>query len=111
MTRRIALSLLAALFVVTVGTPLLAHEGHEHKILGTVTMAAPDHVMLKDKAGKDVTVHITADTKVLDGKKAMKVDDIKDGMRVVVTAVTIKEKNVEKMIAKSIQLGVVQAGS
>jgi hypothetical protein len=29
-----------------------AHEGHDHKVLGTVTMAAADHVMLKDKDSK-----------------------------------------------------------
>jgi hypothetical protein len=32
--------------------------------MGTVTMAAADHVMLKDRAGKDVTVKVTRDTKV-----------------------------------------------
>ena len=30
----------------------LAHEGHEHKVMGTVTMAAADHVMLKDRTEK-----------------------------------------------------------
>ena len=35
----------------------VAHPGHEHKIMGTVTMAAADHVMLKDKDGKDATSH------------------------------------------------------
>ena len=44
--------------------------------------------MLKDKDGKDVTVHITKDTKVLKDKKAMKLEDIKTGMRVVIAAVS-----------------------
>ena len=38
------------------GARVLAHEGHEHKVMGTVTMAAADHVMLKDKDGKDVRI-------------------------------------------------------
>ena len=102
MTRRFNITLLA-LFVlaVTAGAPAFAHEGDEHKVLGTVMMAAPDHVMLKDKDGKDVTVHIAKNTKVLKDKKAMKVEDIKTGTRVVVTAVTEKEK----MMARTIEVG------
>ena len=107
MTRRMTLVLLAA-FVLT-AYPLHAHEGHDHKVLGVVTMAAPDHVMLKDKAGKDVTVHITKDTKVLKDKKAAKVEDIQNGMRVVVIAVTEKVNNVERMRAKTIELGTAPA--
>ena len=61
-------------------------------------MAAPDHVMLTDKDGKDVTVHITKDTKVLRDKKPMTGADIKTGMRVVVTAVTEKEKSIARVI-------------
>ncbi len=81
----------------------VAHPGHEHKIMGTVTMAAPDHVMLKDKDGKDATVSINKATKFLRAKKAMKVSDVKVGMRIVVTAVT--DDNDDKSIAKTIELG------
>ena len=105
MTRRNALALTLAFAVALASASVaLAHPGHDHKILGTVTMAAADHVMLKDKDGKDVTVQINADTKVLQAKKAMKVDAIKSGMRVVVTAVTVKEKEAEKLVAKVIEL-------
>jgi hypothetical protein len=86
----------------------LAHEGHDHKVLGTVTMAAADHVMLKDKDNKDVTVYLTRETKVLKDKKPMKVEDIKTGLRVVITATTVKENGVEKMVAKQIELGAAQ---
>lgn len=98
---------LAAVFGLAVAgaSPARAHEGHAHKVLGTVTMAASDHVMVKDKDGKDVTVLITKATKVLRDKKAMKVDDIKAGMRVVVTAVTEKEK----LVATTIELGAAPA--
>jgi len=105
-TRRFGIALLALFVLAVAGRTLaFAHEGHQHKVLGTVTMAASDHVMLKDKDGKDVTVYITKDTKVLRTKKAMKVDDIKTGMRVVVTAVMAKEK----MIATTIELGAAPA--
>jgi len=104
MTRRIALTLavLAAVLAIS-GSSVLAHPGHEHKVLGTVTMAAPDHVMLKDKDGKDHTIQINADTKFTRAKKAMTAADMKTGMRVVITAVT--DKNDDKVIAKVIELG------
>jgi hypothetical protein len=86
----------------------LAHEGHDHKVLGTVTLAAADHVMLKDKDNKDVTVYLTRETKVLKDKKPMKVEDIKTGLRVVITATTVKENGVEKMVAKQVELGAAQ---
>jgi hypothetical protein len=109
MIRRLIASLagVAALAIVSV-TPLVAHEGHEHTVLGTVTMAAADHVMLKDKDNKDVTIYLTRDTKVVKDKKAMKVEDIKTGLRVATTATTGKEKGVEKMVAKQVQLGAAQ---
>jgi uncharacterized Zn ribbon protein len=78
-----------------------AHEGHEHKVMGTVTMAAADHVMLKDKDGKDVIVKVTKDTKVK-AKPAVKIEEIKPGTRVVVTAAEEKDKS---MTAKVVEVG------
>jgi len=77
----------------------LAHL-HDHKVMGTVTMAAADHVMLKDKDGKDVMVHVTKDTKVK-AKPSIKVADIKPGTRVVITAAMEKDQ----MMAKTIEVG------
>jgi hypothetical protein len=104
-----ALVTILALAVVALGSSarLLAHEGHEHKVMGTVTMAAADHVMLKDKDGKDVTVKVTKDTKVK-AKPAVKVEEIKVGTRVVVTAVEEKDKS---MTAKTIEVGAVAAAT
>jgi hypothetical protein len=84
-----------------------AHEGHDHKIMGTVTMAAADHVMLKDKDGKDVTVQVTKDTKVK-AKPALKVEEIKAGTRVVITATQEKDKSFK---AKTIEVGVAAASA
>ena len=107
MTRRLLLLVLATLAVVA--APLRGHEGHEHKILGTVTMAASDHVMVKDKAGKEVTVQITDATKVIRDKKPAAVSDITTGMRVVVTAITEKKDNVERTRARQIELAATPA--
>ena len=109
MTRSIWLAFIAAVcMAIGAAAPVMAHPGHDHKILGTVTMAAADHVMLKDKDNKDVTVYLTRETKVLKDKKPMKVEDIKTGLRVVITATTVKENGVEKMVAKQIELGAAQ---
>jgi hypothetical protein len=70
-------------------------------------MAAADHVMLKDKDGKDVTIKVTKDTKVK-AKPMIKVEDLKAGTRVVITAVEQKDKS---MTAKTIEVGAVAAAT
>ena len=107
MKRLFATVLALAVLALGSGARLLAHEGHEHKVMGTVTMAAADHVMLKDKDGKDVMVKVTKDTKVK-AKPAVKVEEIKVGTRVVVTAVEEKDKS---MTAKTIEVGARQRRS
>lgn len=96
-----------AVAVLTLGsaTQVLAHEGHDHKVMGTVTMAATDHVMLKDKDGKDVMVKVTKDTTVK-SKTAMKVEQLQPGTRIVITATEGKDKS---MTAKSIEVGAAAA--
>jgi hypothetical protein len=102
MVRRLAIAVIAlCTFTVAMGSVAFAHEGHDHKIMGTVTMAAADHVMLKDKDGKDVIVKVTRDTKVK-SKPALKVEEIKAGTRVVITAEQHKDKS---FTAKSIEVG------
>jgi hypothetical protein len=93
-----------ALTLFALGAPFqaLAHEGHDHKVMGVVTMAAADHVMVKTTDGKDVTIQVTRATKVTRDKQAMKAQDIKVGSRVVVTAAMEKDL----MKAKTIQVGV-----
>ena len=107
MKRCFAIVLALAILALGSGARLIAHEGHEHKVMGTVTMAAADHVMLKDKDGKDVMVKVTKDTKVK-AKPAVNVEDIKVGSRIVITAVEEKDKS---MTAKSIDVGAAAAAT
>jgi hypothetical protein len=101
-TRRTALALLvSAATLAGARAMVFAHPGHDHKVLGTVTMAAADHVMLKDKDGKDHTIKINAATKITKDKRRATIDDVKVGARVVVTAVEEKTG----MIAKLIEVG------
>lgn len=100
MTRRLALGILVLTAVALApAVRVLAHEGHEHKVMGTITMAAADHIRLTSTEGKDVTIRVTKNTKVKPAPT--KVAEIKPGTRVVVTAVTDKDMT---MTAKVIQV-------
>jgi len=105
MVRRTAIALVALFALGLTADEAAAHEGHDHKIMGTVTMAAADHVMLKDRDGKDVTVKVTKDTKVK-SQPALKVEEIKAGTRVVITATQAKDKS---FTANTIEVGVAPA--
>ena len=105
MKRLVAIVIAVSVLLVGSGVRMAAHEGHDHKIMGTVTMAAADHVMLKDTDGKDVMVQVTKDTKVK-SKPALKVEEIKTGTRVVITATQEKDKSFK---AKTIEVGVAAA--
>jgi hypothetical protein len=105
MTTRLP-AILAILTLLVLGTAprLIAHAGHDHKVMGTVTMAMADHIMVKDTNGKDVTIRVAKTTKVK-ATPALKVEEIKNGTRVVITA--SMEKDV--MTAKEIQVGAAPA--
>lgn len=103
MTRRFLIATLATVTLMTWSARLAAHPGHGEKVMGTVTMVAADHVMVKKPDGKETTVLINKDTKFLRAKTAMKASDMKVGMRVVIAAVTDEDDH--KLIAKTIELG------
>ena len=104
MTRRYVTAFAAAFVaaVLTAGVAM-AHPGHDHKIMGTVTMVAADHVMVKGPDGKVAAVTINQATRFMRAKKAMKAADMKAGMRIVITAVT--DEDDDKSIATVIELG------
>jgi hypothetical protein len=84
----------------------VAHEGHDHKVMGTVSVVHEQHLEVKTKAGKTTFV-LNADTKVLRNRTPIKAADLKVGDRVVVTAAQTKAG----MVAKEIRVGAnVQAG-
>ena len=99
--RLIASLVVCAVLALGYGGHVYAHEGHESTVIGTVTMAATDHLMLKDREDKAVTLRVTKDTKVK-ATPAVKVENIKAGTRVVVTAVEGKDKT---LTATTIEVG------
>lgn len=97
MTRRV-FGILIFAGVLAASWKAFAHGGHNHKLMGTVTMAAADHVMLKTKDGKEVTVKVAANTKVMQGKQAVTIESLTAGTRVVITATGAKAPYTAKLI-------------
>ena len=49
-------------------TTLLAHGGHTHKVMGTVSSVQGNHLMVKTADGKTAMVMLDAKTKITRGK-------------------------------------------
>ncbi len=83
-------------------TPAFAHEGHDHKLLGTVTELTADRIVVKaTKDGALSTVAITRTTKITRGTSKLQASDLKVGDRVVVNIGAGKAP----LSAKAIQVG------
>ena len=83
-----------------------AHEGHAHKVMGTVAMRHENHLEVKATDGKTSTITLNAKTRIVRGKARVEVDDIKPGERVVVSAMETKGKDGKTtMVATEVRLG------
>ena len=88
----------------------LAHEGHVHKIMGTVSMRHEFHLEVKATDGKTTVLTLTEKTKVKRGDTTATIDSIKPGERVVVTAVEAKGKDGKTvMVASEVRLAALAA--
>ena len=77
----------------------LAHPGHDHKLMGTISSIEKNKVVVKTTEGKDMTVEITPLTTFKRGKQKGMASDLKAGMRVVVNI----GDGVEPLKAKDVQ--------
>jgi hypothetical protein len=82
-----------------------AHEGHTHKVMGTVAMVHENHLQVQTKDGKTVTITMNEKTKILRGKQKAAVADLLTGTRVVVDVGDGKEP----LVARAVTLGAVKA--
>jgi len=88
----------------------LAHEGHAHKVMGTVAVRGENQLEVKTTDGKTRTITLNDKTRILRGKAEVKPDDIKPGERVVVTARETKSKDGQAtLVATQIRLAVAGA--
>ncbi len=76
----IAVALAIAVFVPAAAR---AHEGHAHKVMGTVSSVEGGHVMVTTPAGKTVMVMLDGKTTITSGKTTVDASAIKAGIRVV----------------------------
>jgi hypothetical protein len=98
----IALALAGALVIPAIAR---AHEGHTHKVMGTVSSIDGKNVTVKTTDGKTVTVVLGAKTKITRGKKTVEATVLKVGDRLV--AEGTEEKAV--FTATTVRLGEVPA--
>jgi hypothetical protein len=115
MTIRLMTFLLGA--ALTVPTWTLAHEGHEHSVMGTVQKVDKKLVEVKTqdektKEEKVLSIVLNDKTAVLRGKRTVTEADIKAGERIVLTVVSTKSADgKETLTAKQIRLADVTAPS
>ena len=77
----------------------MAHPGHDHKLMGTITSIDKNKVAMKTTEGKDMTFEIVPTTAFKTGTKKGAQAELKAGMRVVVNV----GDGVEPLKAKEVQ--------
>src|SRR5512144_1842045 len=81
-----------------------AHEGHDHKAMGTVVAVDAKHIEVADKDGKKTSIQLTPETKYQHGTMAAEASHVAVGQRVVVVYV-MNEKD-KTIVAKQVLIGV-----
>lgn len=77
----------------------MAHPGHDHKLMGTISSIDKNKVVMKTSEGKDMTFEVTPITTFKSGKKKGMQSELKAGMRVVVNV----GDGVEPLKAKDVE--------
>ena len=61
-----------------------AHDGHIHKIMGTVTARDAKHLEVKTPSGENLSIAITSKTTATRNKRKVSLSEVQVGRRVVV---------------------------
>jgi hypothetical protein len=101
MNRRSFIMSAAAAAATLVPAVARAHEGHMHKVLGTVQKITGPHVDIKTTDGKTVTVMLDKSTTVTRGKDKLDASAIAVGERI---SVDYMEEN-KMLMAHAVKLG------
>jgi hypothetical protein len=102
MYRILSLCLIALALVIFAGAPALAQgqgqaTGNTHE--GTIVSATANQIVMKDKAGKEMTHQLAPNARVLVDGKESKVADLKPGLKVRITTKKGDEKTALKVEA------------
>ena len=84
-----------------------AHEGHAHKVMGTISSVDGKNLMVKTTDGKTVMVMLDAKTRITQGKAKVAATALKVGDRVVAEGAEEKEM----LMATSVQVGTAPAAA
>ena len=95
-------AVLAMMFALAFAPVASAHEGHDHKIMGTVSAIHGNALDVKGTDGKTSTISLTDKSRIIQGTMVVKASDIKTGDRVVVTATGGGKA---PFVAKEVRLG------
>ena len=82
----------AVLALVAMTGRALAHEGHEHKVMGKVVTIDEKKIEVESADGRKVTGVLSPDTKYLRDKGVAAPTDVKVGERVVIVVIEDKGK-------------------
>lgn len=97
--KRLMFAVVAALALITASAR--AHQGHDHKAMGTISSIEGPHVMVKTTDGKTVMVMLDAKTKITRDKAKLDVSALKVGDRIVAEGPESKDM----IMATSVKLG------
>lgn len=101
------LTVIAALLSVVLPSAVLAHDGHEHKIMGTVSKIEKKVLTVKTQEGTLATISINDETRLVRDQQRVALADVAVGDRVVVNVGSGKEP----LVAKEVRLGPAPGGS
>jgi hypothetical protein len=79
-------------FALAIAPGALAHEGHLHKLMGTVAAVSGERLQVKATTGATSEIVVNDKTRILRGATAQKTSDIKPGERIVVTMTESKDQ-------------------
>ena len=71
-------------FLALCGAGALAHDGHIHRIMGTVTARDAKHLEVKTPSGENLSIAITPKTTATRSKRKVPLSEVQVGRRVVV---------------------------
>ncbi len=103
MNRKVVVGLVLVV-ALTIPAVVHAHEGHTHKVMGTVSTVTDTQVEVKTTDGKTVAIALDAKTVYRQGKAKVDAKALKVGERVVVEA-----EGDKTMTAKTVQLAAAPA--
>ena len=106
MTTKWVLGAILALALV-VPTVTRAHEGHAHKVMGTVSAASPTKLEVQTTDGKTAIVSLNAKTVYRQGKTKVDAKLLKIGDRVVVEGT--QADGAKTVTAQTVQIGTAPA--